>query len=281
MFDEDKLSFLEERFIPPAGNEEVYHDLMLPASTTLLGTNLIATIDWSSSQPQIITNLGEVTRPSYGLEDELVLLTYRLVFGDLLTQSKSIEYIVKALDAPSELEMVITNDFGFSTVLGYGAGKITYTPTGSSPITSNKDRVQITVNTNAPHTEMGAFALFAPVATKLDAYLNIDLSSFSEAKRISLEYSLWNQTVYNNLQDSFLSMTANLKIEKYDGAQWQQEGSVMNIKNKANAYQYQHASFVISGGGQYRIVYSISGTNLSTLNTSYALAIDNMKISNQ
>jgi hypothetical protein len=273
--DTEKLALAVEQFRAPAANAEVTSNLNLPVAGALG-----ASIAWTSSNPAVISNAGVVTRPASGQPDAVVSLSYVITQGTESTQPVAIEFTVKALVGTAAV-VLFTNDFGTANKTGYAQGNIVYTPTGGTEITAAKDRVQINSSTTAPHTAGNPFLVMAPISTFLTSYIDIDFSAFTGAGKLELDYSVWSATVINNFNNSALAMTAELKVQKFDGTNWVNEGDAFNVIANASATEYKKTSFALSGAAKYRLVYTIAGTGLSTSNTAYALTVDNLVVTDK
>jgi hypothetical protein len=273
--DAEALAIAVEQFRAPAANAELTSNLTLPVAGALG-----ASIAWTSSNPAVISNAGVVTRPASGQPDAVVSLSYVITQGTESTQPVAIEFTVKALVGTAAV-VLFTNDFGTVNKTGYTLGNIVYTPTGGSEITAAKDRVQINSSTTAPHTVGNPFLVMAPISTFLTSYIDIDFSAFTGAGKLELDYSVWAAAVITTFNNSTLAMTAELKVQKFDGTNWVNEGDAFNVIANASATEYKKTSFALSGAAKYRLVYTIAGTGLGTSNTAYALTVDNLVVTDK
>jgi hypothetical protein len=105
--DAEKLALAAERYVAPNANSALTGNLTLPTTTTPSGTTITANIAWTSSNTDVISNLGVVTRPAIGSPDADVTMSYVLSVGELSTESRDIAYTVKALE---DLPVVYAND---------------------------------------------------------------------------------------------------------------------------------------------------------------------------
>jgi hypothetical protein len=271
--DAEKFALSVERFVAPTGNNAVTSNLTLPTLATF------ATITWTSDTPSVISNTGVVTRPLSGQPDATVKLSYVLTVGSNSTLPIEITYVVKAAEAIPVVTL-FTNDFGTVAKTGYAAGNIVYTPTGGTEITALKDRVQINLSSAAPHTSKGVFAVFAPISTFKVSFLDVDFSTLTGAGKLELEYSVWNAGTLANLKNTALITSAQLKLQKFDGTNWIDEGSALNVITNASDTEYKKTSFSLSGAAKYRLVYTIEGT-ANTTNTAFALTVDNLVVTDK
>jgi hypothetical protein len=102
----EKLSLAVEQFRAPAANAELTANLTLP-TTGVLGS----TVAWTSTNPDVISTAGVVTRPAIGQPDAAVTLSYTITVGDQTTTPVEINYTVKALQ---EVIVPATPDLFFS-----------------------------------------------------------------------------------------------------------------------------------------------------------------------
>ena len=272
--DAEKFALSVERFVAPTGNNAVTSNLTLPTLATF------ATITWTSDTPSVISNAGVVTRPLSGQPDATVKLSYVLTVGSNSTLPIEITYVVKAAEAIPVVTL-FTNDFGTVNKTGYTAGNLIYTPTGGTEITSAKDRVQLNSSATEPHPSKGVFAVFAPISTAKVAFLDVDFSTMTGAGKLELEYSMWSATALTNLTTSSIVSSAMLKLQKFDGTNWVDEGSALNVITNASATTYKKTTFTLSGAAKYRLVYTIDGPALTTSNTAFALTIDNLVVTDK
>jgi hypothetical protein len=271
--DAEKLAIAVERFVPPTPNNEVTGNITLPSITAF------GSVAWTSDSPSVISNTGAVTRPESGQPDATVKLSYVLTVGSNSTLPIEITYVVKAAEAIPVVTL-FTNDFGTVTKTGYAAGNIVYTPTGGTEITALKDRVQINLSASAPHTSKGVFAVFAPISTFKVSFLDVDFSTLTGAGKLELEYSVWSAAALGNLKNTALITSAQLKLQKFDGTNWIDEGSALNVITNASDTEYKKTSFSLSGAAKYRLVYTIEGT-ANTSNTAFALTVDNLVVTDK
>jgi hypothetical protein len=271
--DAEKYALSVERFVAPAANNAVTANLTLPTTATY------GTVAWTSDTPSVISNAGVVTRPASGQPDATVKLSYVITVGSNSTQPIEITFVVKAAEAIPVVTL-FTNDFGTVTKTGYSAGNIVYTPTGGTEITALKDRVQINSTATAPHTSKGVFAVFAPISTFKVSFLDVDFSTLTGAGKLELEYSVWNAAALGNLKNTALITSAQLKLQKFDGTNWIDEGSALNVITNASDTEYKKTSFSLSGAAKYRLVYTIEGT-ANTSNTAFALTVDNLVVTDK
>ena len=271
--DAEKFALSVEKFVAPAANNAVTSNLTLPTLATF------ATVTWTSNSPSVISNTGVVTRPASGQPDATVKLSYVLTVGSNSTLPIEITYVVKAAEAIPVVTL-FTNDFGTVAKTGYAAGNIVYTPTGGTEITALKDRVQINLSASAPHTSKGVFAVFAPISTFKVSFLDVDFSTLTGAGKLELEYSVWSAAALGNLRNTALITSAQLKLQKFDGTNWIDEGSALNVITNASDTEYKKTSFSLSGAAKYRLVYTIEGT-ANTTNTAFALTVDNLVVTDK
>ncbi|MFZ9196772.1 MAG: immunoglobulin-like domain-containing protein [Bacilli bacterium] len=278
--DAEILALATQRYVAPVANAELTANLTLPTTYTPVGTTFVANLAWTSSNPDVISNTGVVTRPASGQPDANVTLSYVMSVGNEANAAVEIAYTVKAAEAVA-IQTLFTNDFGTVAKTGYSVGNIIYTPTGGTEITAAKDRVQINTSATAPHTSMGAFAVFAPISTYPISYLDINFSSLSGAGKLELDYSVWNSTALGNLTNTAVVSTALLKLQTYNGTEWVDLGDAFNVIANASATEYKKTSFTLNGAAQYRLVYTITGPALGTSNTAYALTVDNLVVTDR
>jgi hypothetical protein len=106
--DAEKLALATQRYVAPVANATLTSNLTLPITYTLPGTSFVANLAWTSSNPSVISNSGEVTRPASGQPDANVTISYVLSFGAQANAAVEIAYTVKAAEAvqptlPTEL----------------------------------------------------------------------------------------------------------------------------------------------------------------------------------
>jgi hypothetical protein len=278
--DAEILALATQRYVAPVANAELTTNLTLPTTYTPTGTTFVANLAWTSSNPSVISNTGVVTRPASGQPDASVTMSYVMSVGAEANAAVEIAYTVKAAEAVA-IQTLFTNDFGAVAKTGYAAGNIIYTPTGGTEITAAKDRVQINISATAPHTSMGAFAVFAPISTTSTSYMDINFSAYTGAGKLEFDYSVWSTTAYSNLINTAIVSTASLKLQKFDGSAWVDLGDPLNIITNVSATEYKKSSFTLTGAAQYRLVYAISGPALTTSNTAFALTVDNLVVTDR
>ena len=116
--DAEKLALAAERYVAPVGNAEVTANLTLPTTTTPVGTTITANISWTSSNTDVISNTGVVTRPAIGSPDAEVTMSYVLTVGEATSESKDVLYTVKAsIENEGALPVVVNAAYpGVSTI---------------------------------------------------------------------------------------------------------------------------------------------------------------------
>jgi hypothetical protein len=285
--DAEKLALSVEQFIAPAANNAVTSNLTLPT------TAAFGTIAWTSDTPSVISNSGVVNRPAVGQPDATVKLSYVITVGSNSTQPVQITYVVKAQEPVPAVTLYSTN-FGTSAQNGYAEGKIFETNgTWTNLLTTNsswnpsvhavnKNRVQIATSSNIPHDTKGAFLVFAPISGALVSYMEFDLTSFANARKLEFEYAAWSATSAGNITGS-ATTTAEMKLQRFDSvtSTWIDEGNALNLKTLISATEYKKGSFSFSTTGKFRVAYTISGTGLSTSNTTYAVTFDNLVVTDK
>lgn len=94
-------------FTPPAASAEVVANITLP-TTGLFGSTVV----WTSDKPSVISNSGEVTRPTTA--DEVVTLSYELKIGDNIYETGTVVYTVLK-EVSSTVNYTLAYDFNFTT----------------------------------------------------------------------------------------------------------------------------------------------------------------------
>jgi predicted extracellular nuclease len=88
----DLADALAANYVPMVGNDQVTADLTLP-TTSFVGSTVV----WSSSNTDVISNTGVVTRPAIGQPDAVVTLTYTVTVGTTEAATGTVEFTVLAL----------------------------------------------------------------------------------------------------------------------------------------------------------------------------------------
>lgn len=100
--DAEKLAVSIPQFSAPVANPAVTANLTLPTTVAF------ATIAWTSSNPDVISTAGVVTRPAAGQADVAVTLSYVITVGTASSESVAIEFTVKA-EEPVIIEPTVMN----------------------------------------------------------------------------------------------------------------------------------------------------------------------------
>lgn len=257
----------------PAASNEVTSNITLP-TTSYLGT----TIAWSSSNTDVISNTGVVTRPAAGTSDVEVTLTYTFTKGTEVFEG-TINYTVLAeVENVSEPQLLYTYDFGTTNQTGYTAGDLTFTNADTSVATISKLRAQI--NTHSVDNGTPALVL-APISGALHAYAEFNLSGITGIKQIQFSLATWSGTSLTNIQ-GLTGATFQLEFYNTETSTWvalQTTTELTNILNQANATTYTTVTYTVTQAGLYRISYVLASAS-STTNTAYAVCVDNFKIFN-
>lgn len=106
--DAEILALATQRYVAPVANAELTSNLTLPTTYTPTGTTFVANLVWTSSNTDVISNTGVVTRPAAGQPDASVTLSYVMSVGAESNAAVEIAYTVKAAEAvqptlPTEL----------------------------------------------------------------------------------------------------------------------------------------------------------------------------------
>jgi hypothetical protein len=130
--DAEKLAISAERFNAPTANESVTSNL------TLQTTTLYATVTWTSSNTNVISNTGVVARPAIGQSDVSLTLSYVLNVGNESTQPVEIPFTVKAQEAnPNQYSSDLFINFYLEGNVGNRKVLAVYNNTGSTVDLSN------------------------------------------------------------------------------------------------------------------------------------------------
>ncbi len=96
--DTEILALATQRYVAPAANAELTTNLTLPTTYTPSGTTFVANLAWTSSNPDVISNTGVVTRPASGQPDASVTMSYVMSVGAEANAAVEIAYTVKAVE---------------------------------------------------------------------------------------------------------------------------------------------------------------------------------------
>jgi hypothetical protein len=180
--DADKVALAEDRFVAPLPNAEVKSKLRLPTVIAPVGTTVSASIAWTSSHPEVISNAGIVTRPGIGSQDVEVTMSYVLTVGIASTTPVNIVYTVKAVvegEPPVSIEETASYTVGSPTTV------MTASPANNAA-TVNLDSTIFTVTSikGTASTEIGL-----NTAGQIRLYANItDTNGNTLSVQISSEY---------------------------------------------------------------------------------------------
>jgi len=258
----------------PAESNAVVANITLP-TTSFLGT----TIAWSSSNTDVISNTGVVTRPAAGTSDVEVILTYTFTKGvEVFEGTRNYTVLAEEGSGVVEPQLLYTYDFGASNQTGYTAGELTFTNADTSVATINKLRAQINTHT----VDNGTPALvLAPISGALSAFAEFNLTGITGIKQIQFSLATWSATSLTNIQ-GLSGATFQLEYYNSETSTWvplQTTTSITNILGQANATTYTTVTYTVSQPGLYRISYVLASAP-STTNTAYAVCVDNFKIFN-
>jgi hypothetical protein len=255
-------------------------ELSLPATITEAVTITLpttglhgSTIAWVSSNTTTFTNDGVVTIPS---SQESVTVTATVTVG---TAEYVVEFVILIGLPSEEFTLVQLFDFGPVAKTGYAAGNVTFTNTTGPEYVLAKDRTQINVSTFAPHTDMGAFLVLAPISTVKLAWIEFDFTSVTGLKKIELSVSTWSGTSFNNLT-ALADNTLQLEYYNTTTEAWvpvQNTSEVTNFVSVLSSTAYTEVVFNVTVAAKYRIAYHTPNAT-STSNTQYAITVDNLKI---
>jgi hypothetical protein len=109
--DAEILALATQRYVAPVANAELTANLTLPTTYTPVGTTFVANLAWTSSNPDVISNTGVVTRPASGQPDATVTLSYVMSVGSEANAAVEIAYTVKAAEA---VQPTLPTDLFFS-----------------------------------------------------------------------------------------------------------------------------------------------------------------------
>jgi hypothetical protein len=109
--DTEILALATQRYVAPAANAELTTNLTLPTTYTPSGTTFVANLAWTSSNPDVISNTGVVTRPASGQPDASVTMSYVMSVGAEANAAVEIAYTVKAAEA---VQPTLPTDLFFS-----------------------------------------------------------------------------------------------------------------------------------------------------------------------
>lgn len=105
--DAEKLALATQRYVAPVANATLTSNLTLATTYTLPGTSFVANLAWTSSNPSVISNSGEVTRPAFGQPDANVTMSYVLSVGVQANAAVNIAYTVKAAEENQSAQPVV------------------------------------------------------------------------------------------------------------------------------------------------------------------------------
>lgn len=121
--DAEKLALATQRYVAPVANATLTSNLTLATTYTLPGTSFVANLAWTSSNPSVISNSGEVTRPAFGQPDANVTMSYVLSVGAQANAAVDIAYTVKAAEENQSAQpVVVTAAYPPSTSTNMTAG---------------------------------------------------------------------------------------------------------------------------------------------------------------
>jgi len=109
------LALATQRYVAPVANAELISNLTLPTTYTPAGTTFTANLAWTSSNPDVISNTGAVTRPASGQPDVAVTLSYVMSVGTEANAAVEIAYTVLANTAVAQPVVVTAAYPGGST----------------------------------------------------------------------------------------------------------------------------------------------------------------------
>ncbi|MEY3431418.1 MAG: hypothetical protein RIS53_316 [Bacillota bacterium] len=113
--DAEILALATQRYVAPVANAELTSNLTLPTTYTPTGTTFVANLVWTSSNTDVISNTGVVTRPAAGQPDASVTLSYVMSVGAESNAAVEIAYTVKANSAVAQPVVVTAAYPGGST----------------------------------------------------------------------------------------------------------------------------------------------------------------------
>jgi len=185
--DAEKLAASVGLFKAPAANDAVTADLTLP-STVKFGT-----IAWTSSNTDVISNAGVVTRPASGEADVSLTMSYVITVGAVSSDPVAINYTVKAME---EVIVPPTPDLFISEYIeGSSNNKAIeiYNPTGAAV-----DLSQYTIKqyTNGATTTTAATTLSGTLAAG-DVYVLANASANATILAQADYYPAYSTTIFS------------------------------------------------------------------------------------
>ena len=105
--DAEKLALATQRYVAPVANPTLTSNLTLPTTYTVPGTTIVANLVWTSNNPSVISNSGEVTRPAFGQPDANVTLSYVMSIGAQENAAVQIAYTVIAAEQDQSAQPVV------------------------------------------------------------------------------------------------------------------------------------------------------------------------------
>ena len=105
--DAEKLALATQRYVAPVANPTLTSNLTLPTTYTVPGTTIVANLVWTSNNPSVISNSGEVTRPAFGQPDANVTLSYVMSIGAQENAAVQIAYTVIAAEQNQSAQPVV------------------------------------------------------------------------------------------------------------------------------------------------------------------------------
>ncbi len=105
--DAEKLALATQRYVAPVANPTLTSNLTLPTTYTVPGTTIVANLVWTSNNPSVISNSGEVTRPAFGQPNANVTLSYVMSIGAQENAAVQIAYTVIAAEQNQSAQPVV------------------------------------------------------------------------------------------------------------------------------------------------------------------------------
>lgn len=255
--------------VMPEENAELISNITLPITPLYFG----ATIEWTSSNPAVISNTGVVTRPESGQPNAEVAVSYVLTLN-AVTLEGTINFTVLA-EEPIAEEAVLTHNFNLAEL----ANNTTYvtTPT-ESEFTNIVDSVKsvftrfaanISARTSGEINNKGVVLAIRSSTSYQAAYFKTNFAVNGLAK-IDFKFSIWNTDYSFNA-----AAMENLLVQtSTDGIEWVTEYDVKPIITTAADATFNVSVDLASVGNYYvRIIMNPSATASTVLGTQYSMRV--------
>jgi hypothetical protein len=249
--DSVKLAIATDRLVLPAANAELNTNLSLP-TTGLYG----ATVAWTSSDPDVISTTGEVTRPLAGAGNKEVTLSYVITVGGVSSTSVDIAFTVLELTGVAEVVSIYT--LGFEAEEGF---------VSSQTYNNTVEKVD-----GLTGFQWASIMGTATTTGKIDGTLSFQMRTYANSPLgyIYSNFNLSDVTSFTFQAKAVANTVLEVLISKDDGVTWI-SGQLYTLTTTATEYTYTVSETDLTGN--FRIKFSIQ-----TAASRSDLTIDNLEV---